>query len=140
MTDVGGHTEVLIVGAGPVGLTLAIELGFRGVSCVIVEKRAGEVTVAKMSGVTARGMEICRKWGIANKVRGAGIPKDHSGDIIYMENILGPELARWGIPAANEIAQRSYTPEPPCKCAQIFFGSSRFLVGDFCGILQHGQA
>ena len=61
---------VLIVGGGPVGLALAIELGLKGVDCLLVEQRDGNVRVPKMSQVSSRSMEICRQWGLAEKVRG----------------------------------------------------------------------
>ena len=115
------EVPVLIAGGGPVGLSLAIELGLRGVECLLVERRDGSVTVPKMSGVTPRGMEFCRKWGIADQVRAAGVPDDHTGDLVYMTNMIGRELARWVIPPARDMSRRGYTPEAPCKCAQIFF-------------------
>ena len=114
-------TDVVIVGAGPVGLSLAIELGLQGISCILLERRDGSVPLPKMSGVTPRGMEICRRWGIADQVRKAGIPENHPGDIVYITNLCGQELARWVIPPANARGRRGYTPEPPCKCSQIFF-------------------
>ncbi len=113
--------QVLIAGAGPVGLTLAIELGLRGIPCVLIDKRDGSVPLPKMSGVTPRGMEICRRWGIADRVRSAGIPENHPGDIVYFTSLCGPELARWEIPAAGVRNRRGYTPEPPCKCSQLYF-------------------
>lgn len=115
------HDPVLIAGAGPVGLTLAIEFGMRGIRCILAERRDGVVTLPKMSGVTSRGMEICRRWGIAGEVRRAGIPADHPGDLVYFTDMMGPELARWHVPAASDPRRGSFTPEPPCKCAQIYF-------------------
>ncbi len=52
----GAATSVLVVGAGPVGLALAAELGRMGVDCLLVEKRDGVLSVPKMSQVSARGM------------------------------------------------------------------------------------
>lgn len=115
------YDPVLIAGAGPVGLTLAIELGMRGIRCILVERRDGTVKLPKMSGVTSRGMEICRRWGISGEVRRAGIPEDHPGDLVYFTQMTGPELARWLVPPPTDPRRLSFTPEPPCKCAQIFF-------------------
>lgn len=120
-TDTDMHDPVLIAGAGPVGLTLAIELGMRGIGCVLVEKRDGQVRLPKMSGVTSRGMEICRRWGISGEVRGAGVPQDHPGDLVYFTELVGPELARWHVPPPSDARRLAFTPEPPAKCAQIFF-------------------
>ncbi len=63
--------SVVIAGAGPVGLALACELGLRGVACLLVEKRDGSVAVPKQSMVSARNMEFCRRWGVAEAVRTA---------------------------------------------------------------------
>ena len=64
-----GSVPVLICGGGPVGLSLAAELGFQGVHCVLVEQGDGSVPVPKMSQLTTRTMEFCRRWGIAESVK-----------------------------------------------------------------------
>ncbi len=53
-------SEVLIVGAGPTGLTLAIDLGKRGVRCTLIEQKARPAFLPKMERVNARTMEIYR--------------------------------------------------------------------------------
>jgi 2-polyprenyl-6-methoxyphenol hydroxylase-like FAD-dependent oxidoreductase len=112
---------VLIAGAGPVGLALAIELGRLGIGCMVVEKRDGTVPVPKMSQVSARNMEFCRRWGIADTVRRAGWPAHLPGDVVYQRSFLGPELARLRIPAYAAPDRLPFTPESPCHCPQIFF-------------------
>ncbi len=64
------ETPVLIVGGGPVGLALAGDLGFRGMSCLLVEASDGTVTQPKMDMVGVRTMEYCRRWGITHWVEG----------------------------------------------------------------------
>jgi len=65
-------TNVLIVGAGPVGLTLAIDLAWRGIDVSVVETRsAAEPPEPKCNHVAARTMEIFRRLGIAEKIRNA---------------------------------------------------------------------
>lgn len=66
---------VLICGGGPVGLALAVELGSRGIECMLIERGDGNVTVPKMSQVSTRTMEFCRRWGIAEEVKKAGWPE-----------------------------------------------------------------
>ncbi len=114
-------TPVLIAGGGPVGLALAAELGRMGVSCTLVEKRDGSVPVPKMSQVSARNMEFCRRWGLAQEVRAAGWPEGLPGDIVYQQSFLGPELARLPIPSYAARDRQPFTPESPCHCPQIFF-------------------
>ncbi len=67
------ETSVMIVGAGPVGLGLAVDLGWRGVPCVVVEQTDGTVRFPRANAVNVRTMEFCRRWGIAEKVREAAI-------------------------------------------------------------------
>ena len=69
------NTEVLIVGAGPVGLSLAMDLARRGVGVSLVEMRtAGELPSVRCNHVSARTMETFRRLGIARAVRDAGFP------------------------------------------------------------------
>ncbi|HKQ27072.1 MAG TPA: FAD-dependent monooxygenase, partial [Burkholderiales bacterium] len=60
---------VCIVGGGPVGLALAIELGWRGVPCTLLEQGDGSIVEAKMFATGIRTLEFCRRWGIAERVR-----------------------------------------------------------------------
>ena len=66
------HADVVVVGAGPVGLTLAMDLAWRGVDVVVLESRvSGEPPSVKSNHVSARSMEIFRRIGVAQKVREA---------------------------------------------------------------------
>ncbi len=71
----GIESSVLIVGGGPVGLTLAIDLAWRGIDVTVVELRAaGEPPNVKCNQVSARSMEVYRRLGIAKKLREGGLP------------------------------------------------------------------
>ena len=115
------QTSVVIAGAGPVGLGLACELGRLGIDCLLVEKRDGAVTVPKQSMVSARNMEFCRRWGVAQAVRGAVWPESHPRDFVYLEHLRGRELMRVKVPSYIERDRRDFTPEAPCPCPQIYF-------------------
>jgi 2-polyprenyl-6-methoxyphenol hydroxylase-like FAD-dependent oxidoreductase len=115
-------TQVLIVGAGPVGLTLAIELGLRGVECTIVERGDGVLRVPRMSSVSARGMEFCRRWGIADTVRDAVWPRNYPSDFVYVSTMIGEELARLRVPSYDDrVGKLDYSPEGGAVCPQIYF-------------------
>jgi len=121
-------TDVLIVGAGPVGLTLAIDLASRGVNVRVVElRRAGEPPSVKCNHVSARSMEIFRRLGIAGTIRAAGLPADYPHDVSYRTTTVGEEMSRIRIPspagrARGEKGDDTWwpTPEPPHRINQIF--------------------
>src|SRR5579862_9347445 len=113
------HPAVIIVGAGPVGLALACELGLRGIACLLIEKRDGSIAVPRQSMVSARNMEFCRRWGVAEAVRTAVWPESRPRDFIYVDNLRGRELMRVKVSAQRD--QHDFTPEAPCPCPQIYF-------------------
>ncbi len=118
----------LIVGAGPVGLTLAIDLAWRGVDVTVAETRARAAPPEpKCNHVAARTMEIFRRLGIADKVRNAGLPADYPHDISYRTSFTGQELTRIPIPCRRDRFTGTDgpdcnwpTPEPPHRINQIF--------------------
>src|ERR1700720_2640735 len=62
---------VLVVGGGPVGLALAGDLGWRGISCTLIERSDGSIYQPRMDLVGVRTMEFCRGWGIVPAVEGS---------------------------------------------------------------------
>jgi 2-polyprenyl-6-methoxyphenol hydroxylase-like FAD-dependent oxidoreductase len=119
---------VLIVGAGPVGLTLAIDLAWRGIKVTVVETRPrAQPPEPKCNHVAARTMEIFRRLGIAETVRNAGLPPDYPHDISYRTTFTGEELTRIPIPCRRDRFTDTTgpdgnwpTPEPPHRINQIF--------------------
>lgn len=119
---------VLIVGAGPVGLTAAMDLAWRGVNVIVVERRhRSEPPNVKCNHVSARSMEIFRRLGVARALRDAGLPADYPNDVSYRTAATGIELARIPIPCrAERYTDRSGpdgwwpTAEPPHRINQIY--------------------
>ena len=90
------ETDVLVVGGGPVGLSLALELGLQGQRCLLVEQidRAGVAPRAKTTNVRSR--ELMRRWGIADRLAQAspfGI--DYPTNVVFATRLAGRELARF---------------------------------------------
>ncbi len=95
-------TQVLIVGAGPVGLTLALDLGRRGVRCILIERNETSIQLPKMERCNARTMEIYRRLGIAEKVRDAGLPRTAPMDVFLAMSMAGPSIVRLPCPSVAE--------------------------------------
>lgn len=114
-------TEVLVVGAGPVGLALAGDLGWRGRECIVVERGDGSIYQPKMDQVGIRTMEFCRRWGIVAEVEASPYDRDYPQDNVYLSSLNGYELGRE--PFASMRADRP-PPESPQKrerCPQNMF-------------------
>src|SRR5262245_31700094 len=93
------ETEILIVGAGPVGLALALDLAWRGVNVTIAELRAGQPPSVKCNQISARSMEFFRRLGIASKLREVGLRADYPNDVVAATTVTGIELSRVAIPS-----------------------------------------
>jgi 2-polyprenyl-6-methoxyphenol hydroxylase-like FAD-dependent oxidoreductase len=95
-------TQVIIVGAGPVGLTLAIDLGRRGVRCILLEQKDAPQFLPKMERCNARTMEIYRRIGIAEKVRDAGYPRHTPMDVFIVTSLVEPPLLHLPYPSVAQ--------------------------------------
>jgi 2-polyprenyl-6-methoxyphenol hydroxylase-like FAD-dependent oxidoreductase len=90
-------TPVLIAGGGPVGLALAVELGLRGVECLVVEPRPRPTRLRpRAKTLSTRTMEHARRWGLAQRLRAAApLPVSWSQDVSFCTSFLGEEITRF---------------------------------------------
>jgi 2-polyprenyl-6-methoxyphenol hydroxylase-like FAD-dependent oxidoreductase len=114
------HVPVLIVGGGPVGLGLAIDLGWRGIKCLLVEQGDGSIAHPRANAENARTMEFFRRWGIADAVREAGTPEDYPHTVLYLTALTGFEIARIERPGHGGRAPGAVSPERPQRCNQLW--------------------
>jgi len=94
---------VVIIGAGPVGLSLAIELGMRSIDCIVIERndRVGLAPRAKTTNVRTR--THLRRWGIADRLAEASpFGVDYPSDVFFVTRLGGRLLTR--IPNASNCA------------------------------------
>lgn len=133
---------VLIAGGGPVGMVLALELGRRGVACVLFNDRPGIAEAPKANATGPRSMEHLRRLGVAARFRALGLPPDYPTDVTYFTRLSGHELARlrlppWGEAVAETRAGRGpwAAPEPAHRGSQLFLEQALFeRLADFPAI------
>jgi 2-polyprenyl-6-methoxyphenol hydroxylase-like FAD-dependent oxidoreductase len=136
------QTQALVVGGGPVGLTLAMDLAQRGIDVVVAETRhPGEAPSPKCNHVSARTMEIFRRLGVSQAMRDAGLPADYPNDVSYRTTFTGAELSRIPIPCRRDRYTATGGPdtwwptaEPPHRINQIYlepilFASAQSTTG-----------
>lgn len=122
------QAQVFVIGAGPVGLTLAMDLAQRGIDVLVAETRhSGEAPPPKCNHTSARSMEVFRRLGVAKALRDTGLPADYPNDVAYRTSFLGTELSRIPIPARKDRYTATGGPdtgwptaEPPHRINQIY--------------------
>ncbi len=122
------RTGVLVVGGGPVGTTLAMDLAWRGIDVTVLEqRRRDEPPSVKCNHVAARTMEVFRRLGVVRAVRDAGLPHDFPNDISFRTTTVAREFARIPIPCRRDRYSATEgpdtwwpTPEPPHRINQIY--------------------
>ena len=121
------QTDVIIIGGGPTGLVLALELGRRGVRAVLVDDKPDTSNLPAANATQARTMEHFRRLGLADEIRSQGLPPDYPTDVTYWTRFTGHELARFELPAsrdaralARESAGAWSAAELPHRCSQMY--------------------
>jgi 2-polyprenyl-6-methoxyphenol hydroxylase-like FAD-dependent oxidoreductase len=119
-------TPVVIVGAGPVGMFLALDLAAKGVRSTVIERDTSHRLYPKGDTHNARTMEHYRRLGLADAIRAAGLPPEHSTDVVYLTRLNGYELKRLRMPTGAEkmaeVAAHSaisQVPEPLHRSNQV---------------------
>lgn len=115
------RVRVLVVGAGPVGLALAGDLGWREIDCLLIEQSDGAIHQPKMDLVGIRTMEHCRRWGIVKDVENSPYPRDYPQDNVYLTSLGGYELGREQFPPLGEEKPPAQSPQKRERCPQNLF-------------------
>ena len=119
---------VLIVGGGPVGLMLSMELASRGIGNLLINDSETPSTHPKGNSLNCRTMEHLRRLGIADEIRQTGLYPEHPTDVVYLTRFTGYELARLKMPAGKSKIDNPgpwgdtlLTPEPMHRSNQFYF-------------------
>lgn len=97
-------TDVIIVGGGPVGVGLAVDLGLRGIRCLLIERREELSSIPKGQALTQRTMELFHRWGIVDEIRAARVmPEGYGTGMVTVYGSLMGEF--WQAPPARELVQ-----------------------------------
>ena len=120
-------TSVLIAGGGPVGMVLAIELGGRGIDCILVNEHPETALHPKANAISSRSMEHFRRLGVSAPIRASGLDDEHPTDVAYFTRLDGYEIGRLEQPGRREALREARqgsgawaSPEPPHRSSQIF--------------------
>ena len=108
------ETDVLVVGGGPVGLSVAAQLGQYGVRTLLVDRKPGTSTHPRGFGIHPRTMEVFRRLGVADAIRAAGLPPQAAAGFGFLTRLNGDERARLMLePMPDNVG-----PEQGCFCPQ----------------------
>jgi 2-polyprenyl-6-methoxyphenol hydroxylase-like FAD-dependent oxidoreductase/ketosteroid isomerase-like protein len=103
------NTSVLVVGAGPVGAVLALELARHNVPSMVVERSPTHATHPKMDYLSGRSMELLRRLRLAQAIRDRGIGPDHSTDFLWTDRFDEPPVLVWHHPSVSRMRDRYAT-------------------------------
>ena len=103
------HDAVVIVGAGPVGSILALELARHGVPSVLIERSTGVSRHPKMDYVNARSMELLRRLGLADELREVGVPTDQAFNFLWTRGFDQEPVAEWSSASVDVLRETMAT-------------------------------
>ncbi len=133
-TDSIQSAPVVIVGAGPIGLALAGDLGWRGIASILIERGDGAVYQPKMDMIGIRTMEFCRRWGIIDWVHQAGYNRAYPQDCAWISQLHGGyEFGREVFASVQDEIKPPQSPEKRERCPQNFFDPVLTKFANRCG-------
>ena len=116
--DALSDIPVLIVGAGPVGLSAAILLARLGIRSLVIERHPSTTDHPKARGFFTRTMEILRPWDVEVQIRANALPSG-AFRFIWVESLAGREIGRVEPPRRD--VPGPYSPTYVCMAAQDAF-------------------
>jgi len=112
------QVPVLVIGGGPVGLGMGLELAWLGLDSMVVDQGDGSVEHPRTGLIAVRTMELFRRWGLAQRIRDAGFPEDYELSMVFCTSLNGHLLAREPYPSMRDTPTPPETPEKKQRCPQ----------------------
>lgn len=125
------RVPVIIIGGGPVGMVLALQLDQWGVPCIIINKEPESRWHPKGNTHNSRTMEHYRRLGLAKQIRSLGLPPEHPTDVGYFTTLAGFEVARLRLPSEAEKMQAVENAEPADQILEPIFRCNQMYVEHF---------
>jgi len=117
------EVPVLVVGAGPVGLSLGLDLAWRGIASLTIDQGSGEVVFPATEAIFSRTMEHLRRLGIAGEIANSPFPREFPRNIVFVTRVSGRQLARFERDSAASAYAKAGTesPEASVYCTKKWF-------------------
>jgi 2-polyprenyl-6-methoxyphenol hydroxylase-like FAD-dependent oxidoreductase len=96
------NTQVLIIGGGPVGLTLSLAFAKFGVDCAVIERNVSTTEHPKMDITNGRSMEIFRMLGVGDQINAAAVPSNICHDVSWIHTLTDQEIYRFNYPSPDQ--------------------------------------
>jgi 2-polyprenyl-6-methoxyphenol hydroxylase-like FAD-dependent oxidoreductase len=124
------ETLVLVVGGGPAGLILSLQLARHGTRCILVERNEDTTKWPKMDVTNCRSMELLKRLDICEGLREVGVPQHFTFDVLFSTGLSdgGELIAKWDLDSPDQWRKRitqqndgSMPAEPYQRCSQAIF-------------------
>ena len=100
-------TSIVVIGAGPTGAILALELARQSVPSIVIERTSNAPLFPKMDYINGRSMELMRRLGVLSEIRAGGVEPHHPSNFLWIDSLADPPVAVWRHPSPDQKARQA---------------------------------